>query len=455
MKEKKVFGRFVRRFVALSCLMAVCVCMLTGCLHEHDYDDWEVEKEASCTEKGRKVRTCECGDEETESIPKLDHDYEEETTKLPGCDGAGEVTFTCKNCGDHYKQELTVKEYTATEIYEMYKDSVGEIVTYDRRGGGLALGTGFVAVESNRVYTNFHVIEGAYTAEITFGDDTYDVEKVLTYDKDMDIAVLEIDADLEPVPICKKDHVVGAPVYALGNSRGLTSTFSDGMITAAVREVEGVKHVQHDAPISGGNSGGPLFNVYGEVVGINTWVVQDSQNLNFAVHPSELDNLSFGKALTMKEFYEKECSVYGKIVNYVVTEGKLDDGTYSLVMGTDNEYDCEWGADYDPEEENELWLYYIFGGEMCVFLILTPELDGDYVWAYVDDFENSMAGPIKAATFKDDTVLSYTESDIAQGNDREEVLTVASLMMTLLCDELDDDFKSLNITAEDLGFVYF
>lgn len=61
-------------------------------------------------------------------------------------------------------------------------------------------------------------------------------------------------------------------------------------LSFSCREVDGVKHVQHDVPISSGNSGGPLINNYGEVIGVNTWTLLDSQNLNFAILVSEFDN---------------------------------------------------------------------------------------------------------------------------------------------------------------------
>ena len=73
----------------------------------------------------------------------------------------------------------------------------------------------------------------------------------------------------------------------------LVLTFSSGLISAAPRTIDGVKYVQHEAPISTGNSGGPLINKYGEVIGINTMYVNNAQNLNFAIHLSELDNLDY------------------------------------------------------------------------------------------------------------------------------------------------------------------
>lgn len=449
-------ARLLRKLTGVCLALAVCVCLLAGCMHSHSYGDWEEEKPATCTEKGEKVRTCDCGEEDTKSVPMLDHQYESQITSPAGCGGQGVNTFTCAECGDSYEEPVEPHEYSATELYQMYEDSVGEIITYDQRGNELALGTGFVAQAEDRVITNYHVIDGAYSAEITFGEKTYEVDKLLAYDKELDIAVLQLEgARLEPAQLCEKDHEVGATVYALGNSQGMTSTFSDGMITATVREIDGVQYVQHDAPISSGNSGGPLFNVYGEVIGINTWTVRDSQNLNFAIHMSELNELTYGSELTMAQYYEKECSVFGRLTDYVVAEGTYDDGSYSLDLG---EYAAAyWWANYEPGSE-EFWLFYAYevdGDGFCVSLILNSDMDGKYEWIYVDEFDNSMIGTVTAASFGDSSTLSYYDSTMAGGADKADVQDMASALMVLLCLELDDSFAEIGVTAEDLGFVNF
>ena len=116
------------------------------------------------------------------------------------------------------------------------------------------------------------------------------------------MAILKINAtDLDYANVCKKTVQTGEAVYAIGSSRGLTNTYSQGIITQANRVVDGVVHIQHDASITNGNSGGPLLNVYGEVIGINTWGITDSQNLNFAVFTSELDNLVYGNEMTLHQ----------------------------------------------------------------------------------------------------------------------------------------------------------
>ena len=127
---------------------------------------------------------------------------------------------------------------------------------------------------------------------------------MLAYDANIDLAVCKINATgLDFATICKKPVNVGETVYAIGSSRGMTNTYSQGIITYANRVVDNVSHIQHDASITNGNSGGPLINIYGEVIGINTWGISNSQNLNFAVFTKELDNLSYSSPISFADFY--------------------------------------------------------------------------------------------------------------------------------------------------------
>ena len=197
--------------------------------------------------------------------------------------------------------------YTASDIYNQAVKYVGEIVIYDKSGNELALGTGFVYSSDGKIITNYHVIEGAYSARIDINGKIYTVTSVLAYDAHIDLAVLQINATgLDTATISNGSTQVGEVVYAIGSSQGLTNTLSQGIVTYANRVVDNVAHVQHDASITHGNSGGPLINEYGEIIGINTWGVSDSQNLNFAVSINELDNLVYGTPITLSELFEEQ-----------------------------------------------------------------------------------------------------------------------------------------------------
>lgn len=198
------------------------------------------------------------------------------------------------------------KPLTAEEINEYALQYVGEITTYNKFGKPRGIGTGFICTSDGNVITNYHVIEGAYSAEFSLGDETYTIQKVLSYDSDTDLVVLKIDGeDFNCATMTTTEPEAGSTVYAIGSSQGLTNTFSKGIVTYYNREIDGINYIQHDASITNGNSGGPLLNEKGEVIGVNTWGLDDAQNLNFAVNISELQNLEKKKPITMKQMFEQ------------------------------------------------------------------------------------------------------------------------------------------------------
>lgn len=214
-------------------------------------------------------------------LPQAEHKYTESITKPAALGTEGIKTFTCQYCGSSYTESYLLSKYTPEEIYELLIPSVAEINTLDSRGRALTMGSGFVLSADGAIITNYHVIEDAYAIEVNIGEQSYEVISVLAYDKTLDIAVLKVEAaDLIPVVINLAEVKTGSAVYAVGSSKGLTRTFSNGIVTHAGRDIEGVRYVQHNAAISSGNSGGPLVNEYGEVIGVNTFTLRDSQNLN-------------------------------------------------------------------------------------------------------------------------------------------------------------------------------
>jgi len=144
------------------------------------------------------------------------------------------------------------------------------------------LGSGFVIDKSGRIVTNYHVIEGAQEVEVNFSGDDRVPARVVGSDPSTDLAVLEIDAQaraLTPLPLGNSDAVrVGDSVVAIGNPFGLERTVTAGIVSALQREILSPngytidKVIQTDAPINDGNSGGPLLNAEGEVIGVNSQI---------------------------------------------------------------------------------------------------------------------------------------------------------------------------------------
>jgi serine protease Do len=144
-----------------------------------------------------------------------------------------------------------------------------------------ALGAGFVISEDGYVVTNNHVIEGADEIEIEFINGDIFPAKIVGTDANIDIAVLKIDADnpFDYVAFGNSDVArVGDWVMAMGNPLGQGFSVSAGIISARNRELSGPydDYIQTDAAINRGNSGGPLFNMDGEVIGVNTAIISPS-----------------------------------------------------------------------------------------------------------------------------------------------------------------------------------
>lgn len=199
-------------------------------------------------------------------------------------------------------REPDAKELSAKEIYAECAPSTVElgVTTAD----GDYIGSGFF-IQSGVIVTNYHVIDGATKITVTtYNGKIYDAVDILAYDKDYDLALLTIDAVTDHLQLNKGDVTVGETVYALGSPRGLTGSLSNGIISSASRVLDGVNYIQITAPISPGNSGGPLINSYGEVIGINTFILLDSQNLNFAINIDEADKLKLNASVSAADFYK-------------------------------------------------------------------------------------------------------------------------------------------------------
>jgi hypothetical protein len=167
--------------------------------------------------------------------------------------------------------------------------SIVSIVMSDDSGKPIAQGTGFIVNKGGLVVTNYHVIaEGSSgVAKLTDGA-IYILEGVVTSDKARDVAVLKIKAtgkNFRGLMLGNSDRVeVGQEVVAIGNPLSLESTVSNGIVSGIrTADALGGKFLQVTAPISPGSSGGPLFNMAGEVIGITTLYLKGGENLNFAI----------------------------------------------------------------------------------------------------------------------------------------------------------------------------
>ncbi|KJS26315.1 MAG: Do family protease [Hyphomonadaceae bacterium BRH_c29] len=179
---------------------------------------------------------------------------------------------------------------------ERFNDFFGRDEDGFRREG--SLGSGFVISADGYVVTNNHVIEGADEIEVNFSDGQVLEAELVGRDQDTDLAVLKVKS-AKPLPfvsLADSDHAeVGDWVIAIGNPFGFGGSVSAGIISARNRDLNAGRSddfIQTDAAINRGNSGGPLFNLGGEVVGVNTAIISPtggSVGIGFSV-PSNLVN---------------------------------------------------------------------------------------------------------------------------------------------------------------------
>src|SRR5947209_2858081 len=187
-------------------------------------------------------------------------------------------------------------EDSLPELIRRVKPSVVSVITYNANGEIALTGSGFF-VRPGQVLTNLHVVEGARRAEIrTFEGKgkTYQVKGLVDVDEDGDLAVLSIEMPAERTRAVELTSVIpdeGERIFVIGNPLRLEGSVADGIVSA-VREVPGLgRIVQITAPISHGNSGSPVFNMKGQVVGVVTIRVMNGENINLALGASRFDAL--------------------------------------------------------------------------------------------------------------------------------------------------------------------
>ena len=197
----------------------------------------------------------------------------------------------------------TSKEMTAAEVYATNVNSTVGITTsistnyFGYQSSAAASGSGFILTDDGYIVTNYHVVEDSNSITVTTYDGKSYNAALIGFDESNDIAVLKINAsDLTPVIIGDSDKMnVGDPVVAIGNPLGeLTFSLTTGAISALDRNVTfstGVtmKLIQTDCAINSGNSGGALFNMYGEVIGITNAKFSSSSSDSSA----SIDNIGF------------------------------------------------------------------------------------------------------------------------------------------------------------------
>jgi Do/DeqQ family serine protease len=154
-----------------------------------------------------------------------------------------------------------------------------------------SLGSGVIVSKEGHILTNNHVVADMTEIRVQLTDGRNVPARLIGTDPSTDIAVLRVEEkNLEPLPLGDSDHLlVGQQVFAVGNPYGLEESVSRGIVSAKGRRTatdSGVEFIQHDAAVNQGNSGGPLLNIRGEIVGINSQIYSRTggwQGISFAI----------------------------------------------------------------------------------------------------------------------------------------------------------------------------
>ncbi len=246
-------------------------------------------------------------------------------TAVPSLPSAGSTISTPEaiNPSSSEVSPLVVQEDVLVALYERVSPGVVAIRSLEAS----SLGSGFVIDKEGHIVTNYHVVEDAQRVEVDFTSGYKAYGTVIGIDLDSDLAVIKVDApaeELHPLPLGDSDQLkVGQTVVAIGNPFGLSGTMTVGIISALGRTLESERAapggsffsagdiIQTDAAINPGNSGGPLFNLRGEVIGINRAI----RTTNFTA-AGEPVNSGIGFAISI--------NIVRRVVPVIIQSGHYD-----------------------------------------------------------------------------------------------------------------------------------
>ena len=295
-----------------------------------------------------------------------------------------------------------------SDIYKKVKDSIVvisgfyEFQTFRRTLYYEVQGSGFLyEFDDNMVIiTNNHVISDVSDIVVTFSDGKSYSGELLGSDAYSDLAVLSVDAsllDYNPIDVVSSSYLeVGDPVIAIGNPMGLFSTMTTGIISQIGRTIEEslagsfpiANIIQTSVAINPGNSGGPLLNYQGEVVGITTAIIEDSEGLGFAIPSNTI--LREIESLIKTGTYDKHpwLGISGIDMSYSIAEEMDVDVTYGWLIAsvTSGSAAEEAGLQGGNQQViiNDDWV--IIGGDLIVSIDGTRIINGDSLMSYIEEY---------------------------------------------------------------------
>jgi len=173
------------------------------------------------------------------------------------------------------------------QVTRIVQRAVVKITTYDVEMKRIGIGSGFFVDKGGVLITNYHVLDGAYAADVkTYDGREYQIQRVLAYNKAADLIKVKVkltEKSVHQLEVTPDVPEIAERILVVGNPLGLDQTVSEGIVSA-VREFPNIgKIFQMSAPASHGSSGSPVINMDGKVIGVVSFIVEPGQNLNFAV----------------------------------------------------------------------------------------------------------------------------------------------------------------------------
>ena len=308
------------------------------------------------------------------------------------------------------------KELSGTEIFNKLSDSTVEITASNDYY--TSTGSGFYIDENGTVVTNYHVVEGCTYISVTTSDGgTYSVDTITGYDESLDIVLLSTSRK-NSIPVDFRDSVAvtGETVYTLGSSLGLTGTFSEGIVSTAQRELNGMNFIQISAPISTGNSGGPLVDTKGHVIGITSAGFSDGQNLNLAIPISAISQISHDHNYSLDDFYYEtaENVLIVAIEDDFLPYSDIDNGVcygVHIDMAKELTNRLGWAVKFYPT--NWKGLFESIDSDEC-HLVFGVENTPDRSYFFSDPYWDSMRAIINIDTFEGTMKVNSTINEMVE-----------------------------------------
>lgn len=388
--------------------------------------------------------------------------------------------------GDTDSGKLTASQVNAlAETFTVEINVKGPVSSSTGEPIYTATGTGFFISADGKIATNYHVIENA--TEITVSEisgTTYECQQIIDYDDENDFAIIKVNASDHAFAKIGTEYATGDTIYTLGSSQGLSFTFSSGMISNAKRELKdynpGFYYIQISAPISSGNSGGPLLDEYGNVIGINTLSYEEGQNLNFSIPASNLMSLDANDAVSAATYYNESakgvyaaglklketCIRYGSSgtasgVNYytITTGSVLSSGYYSMTYYYD--YDILEVSYYSSTRTGSIFTGTTTETEDVIYIDSKSVYEGYCVCQQTTRGSDAVTlvdaeYTIDGTKFKSGSTVTYESNEGTATNVsayEKNSATAVTNMVTFL-QSVITTYK-LDITVADLGFKNF